>query len=159
MTEIRQLPAQQERVETGPVQFGDDWPGVFIRGDHAGWYAMNLKHVLESDLPLDFLLASNLRNLQQDLAGCVVGPCREMVVSPAGGHANSDTPTTEPPNFACPCLLADEPCRPKCSCRNPESSFACLACAGYGSADQRKQQASRIIQAVRRIADDGTTQQ
>lgn len=23
------------RVETGVVQFGDDWPGVFIRGDDA----------------------------------------------------------------------------------------------------------------------------
>jgi hypothetical protein len=31
--EIRRLPAQDERVETGPVQFGDDWPGLFIRGD------------------------------------------------------------------------------------------------------------------------------
>ena len=23
------------RVGTGPYQFGDDWPGVFIRGDEA----------------------------------------------------------------------------------------------------------------------------
>lgn len=23
------------RPETGPMQFGDDWPGVFIRGDDA----------------------------------------------------------------------------------------------------------------------------
>jgi hypothetical protein len=33
-----QLPlpnAGAERVETGPVQFGDDWPGIFIRGDQA----------------------------------------------------------------------------------------------------------------------------
>jgi hypothetical protein len=34
---IRKLPAVAERVETGPVQFGDDWPGVFIRGDNAFW--------------------------------------------------------------------------------------------------------------------------
>ena len=27
------------RVETGPVQFNDDWPGVFIRGDNAHAYA------------------------------------------------------------------------------------------------------------------------
>ena len=32
-----------ERVETGPVQFGGDWPGVFIRGDNALYFA----HVLE----------------------------------------------------------------------------------------------------------------
>ena len=24
-----------QRAETGPMQFGDDWPGVFIRGDNA----------------------------------------------------------------------------------------------------------------------------
>lgn len=35
-----------ERVETGPVQFNDDWPGVFIRGDNAGPAAMHLKMVL-----------------------------------------------------------------------------------------------------------------
>jgi hypothetical protein len=23
------------RAETGPLQFGEDWPGVFIRGDEA----------------------------------------------------------------------------------------------------------------------------
>jgi hypothetical protein len=32
-SEIRKISAQDERVETGPVQFGDDWPGLFIRGD------------------------------------------------------------------------------------------------------------------------------
>lgn len=35
------------RVETGPVQFGDDWPGTFIRGDNAAWYAMTIKMILE----------------------------------------------------------------------------------------------------------------
>lgn len=31
----RILPKQANRVETGSVQFGEDWPGVFIRGDEA----------------------------------------------------------------------------------------------------------------------------
>ena len=31
------------RVETGVVQFGDDWPGVFIRGDNAFAMAMHLR--------------------------------------------------------------------------------------------------------------------
>jgi hypothetical protein len=35
VAEIRKLPAQDKRVETGPVQFGEDWPGIFIRGDNA----------------------------------------------------------------------------------------------------------------------------
>jgi len=31
--EIQHLPAQEKRVETGVVKFGDDWSGIFIRGD------------------------------------------------------------------------------------------------------------------------------
>lgn len=27
------------RPETGVMQFGNDWPGIFIRGDHASYYA------------------------------------------------------------------------------------------------------------------------
>jgi len=37
-----------ERVETGPVQFNDDWPGVFIRGDNALWLAMCLGNYLDT---------------------------------------------------------------------------------------------------------------
>ena len=38
------LPDGLERMESGPVQFGDDdWPGMFIRGD----MAMHLSHVLD----------------------------------------------------------------------------------------------------------------
>ncbi|MFA6049953.1 MAG: hypothetical protein WC761_02030 [Candidatus Paceibacterota bacterium] len=37
----------QTRPETGPMQFGNDWPGVFIRGDNAGYYAMQLNSVLD----------------------------------------------------------------------------------------------------------------
>lgn len=36
------------RPETGPMQFGDDWPGVFIRGDNAFHYAMCLRDVLNN---------------------------------------------------------------------------------------------------------------
>ena len=34
---IQKLPAptKARRVETGAVQFGEDWPGLFIRGDDA----------------------------------------------------------------------------------------------------------------------------
>ena len=31
-----------KRTETGRMQFGNDWPGVFIRGDDALSYARNL---------------------------------------------------------------------------------------------------------------------
>ena len=41
------VPEKNSRVETGVIQFGDDWPGVFIRGDHAGHYAFLLEVILE----------------------------------------------------------------------------------------------------------------
>lgn len=34
---------QVTRVETGIVQFDDDWPGIFIRGDNAFFWGMALK--------------------------------------------------------------------------------------------------------------------
>jgi hypothetical protein len=41
----RVLPEQDIRVETGVTQFGDDWPGVFIRGDDAFAFALYLESV------------------------------------------------------------------------------------------------------------------
>lgn len=35
------------RPETGPMQFDDDWTGVFIRGDNAAGYAQALSRLLE----------------------------------------------------------------------------------------------------------------
>jgi hypothetical protein len=37
---------QKQRVETGKVQIGEDWPGVFIRGDNAMHYAITLRGFL-----------------------------------------------------------------------------------------------------------------
>ncbi|HDY89221.1 MAG TPA: hypothetical protein ENH82_14035 [bacterium] len=31
---IQHFPELPKRIETGPVQFGEDWPGIFIRGDN-----------------------------------------------------------------------------------------------------------------------------
>ena len=45
MSKIRKIDVELEsRVETGPVQFGDDWPGIFIRGDNAMWYRYALSN-------------------------------------------------------------------------------------------------------------------
>ena len=52
---VRRFPAQKERVETGPIMFGDDWPGVFIRGDNAHYYAMALQTVLVSGTEIGVL--------------------------------------------------------------------------------------------------------
>lgn len=41
--ERQQLPAQERRVETGAIRFGDDYTGVFISGDNAFYYRMYLE--------------------------------------------------------------------------------------------------------------------
>jgi hypothetical protein len=57
-----------KRVETGPTQFGDDWPGLFIRGDNAAFYAIHLQNLLdENEDPFTRIV---LRGLLADLKGC-----------------------------------------------------------------------------------------
>lgn len=80
MSEIRVFDKQEERVESGPIQFGNDWPGVFLRGDNALFYAMALKKMLEAQterLPLDVDIA--LRSLHSYMASAVVGPGNEYL--------------------------------------------------------------------------------
>ena len=36
------------RPETGAMKFGGDWPGVFVRGDNAGMYALHLETLLDN---------------------------------------------------------------------------------------------------------------
>lgn len=45
LAHVRRFPAEAERVETGPVMFGDDWPGVFIRGDNARYFSVQLRYL------------------------------------------------------------------------------------------------------------------
>jgi hypothetical protein len=58
------------RVETGAIQFGEDWIGYFIRGDDCFGLAAQIK-LLEgylSDAPLDIRLAlSTLIDLKNDI--------------------------------------------------------------------------------------------
>lgn len=54
------------RPETGAMKFDNDWTGVFIRGDNAGYYSMILSRLLkevEEDVciqPLDFVVLEDL---------------------------------------------------------------------------------------------------
>lgn len=59
------------RPETGPMRFGDDWPGVFIRGDNAMAYAMTLRMMREKE-SLDAMDHVHLNNLISDLTECRV---------------------------------------------------------------------------------------
>lgn len=58
------------RMESGVVQFGDDWPGVFLRGDDAFLYAQQVRHAIELLLlaePAEPILCGMLRNLMAEL--------------------------------------------------------------------------------------------
>ena len=35
------------RIESGPTQFGQDWPGLFLRGDECLGYALALQEFLK----------------------------------------------------------------------------------------------------------------
>lgn len=69
-TEIRKLPEKTPRIETGVIQFGEDWPGVFIRGDNALYYAMSLRQVLDSLDPEHALAGVVLKGLADLLSSC-----------------------------------------------------------------------------------------
>lgn len=40
-------PPDRPRVETGAVQFGNDWPGLFVRGDNAFSLAWRIRRLAD----------------------------------------------------------------------------------------------------------------
>lgn len=63
------------RVETGPLQFNDDWPGIFIRGDNALYYSFLLNQLIakfekEKESALNFIELAELYNLKKLFASC-----------------------------------------------------------------------------------------
>lgn len=63
---VLDLPEELSRLESGPIQVGnDDWPGVFIRGDEALYAAFLLRRLLSqnNDSPIDSLLLESLATL------------------------------------------------------------------------------------------------
>ncbi len=65
-------PEQIDRVETGPVKFGDDWTGVFIRGDNAVYFAHILDQVLANPEMLkdNALIVAVINSLSVTLKSC-----------------------------------------------------------------------------------------
>lgn len=58
------------RIETGPLEIDDDWPGVFIRGDNALYLAMMLQTFFDGHD--DFILRVVIKGLIDDLKSCDV---------------------------------------------------------------------------------------
>lgn len=72
------------RPETGPMQFDNDWPGVFIRGDNAMHFAMNLKALLQSGVSAELWPAEAiLTGLVNLLVSCCTNKAmRERIEMP-----------------------------------------------------------------------------
>ncbi len=61
---VRAEPPAPQRPETGPMQFGDDWPGLFIRGDNAGGFSLALNVAIDATKdPLTLVMLRSLRSL------------------------------------------------------------------------------------------------
>ena len=61
-----------QRVETGPLQINDDWPGFFLRGDATLYYVMcieNLINALEKGEQADAVYLMSLQNLLRSMRG------------------------------------------------------------------------------------------
>lgn len=93
---VRLLPTPEDggRVETGPVQFGDDWPGLFIRGDNAAHDAMLLHAVITNsgNTPETNRLARMmLIGLYNQLRSATIGPAAELMpdIDPADLQPNA----------------------------------------------------------------------
>lgn len=75
--EVRTLPAPTDglgRIESGPLQVGDDWPGTFIRGDNCMGYVATLNMVIywaEAGKVPDAMTVEQVRGLISELAGCI----------------------------------------------------------------------------------------
>lgn len=73
---MRHLPATETRVETGAVQFGDDWPGLFIRGDDCAAMAFSVQSIIRliGNAGVDYALTiAPLRRLSTLIFNTVLG--------------------------------------------------------------------------------------
>lgn len=75
MTDLTQVPdlPSGDRPETGPMRFGDDWPGVFIRGDNALMgYAPAVHRAMQALPESEWLTRSQLSGLLETLKSCAM---------------------------------------------------------------------------------------
>lgn len=87
MRNLRRLPAPTDGnlVETGPVQFGQDYPGVFFRNSDAFTAYFELKTLL------DFMKSCDTRLL------CCCAPDRELDAAETGYYRDNPCPVHPAP--------------------------------------------------------------
>ena len=115
LPEIRKLPMSEDgqRVESGPIQFGDDWPGTFIRGDEAAYFAACLASVLAGTADNTEKYVS--QNLLEELRSSNL-VWRQKHDRPAA-KVSTNVLTSVPGNIACPTCGCRDHKREGCYCK------------------------------------------
>lgn len=72
---IRVMPRQADRVETGPIRFGADLPGLFLRGEEASARAEIMRYIARHESKSEF--ADWLREFADTLDSCAMHEMRE----------------------------------------------------------------------------------
>lgn len=98
---IRKFPAEEERVESGPIQFGDDWPGTFLRGDNSIYLRLMLQQAiteLEKRDDVDRILTMTLKGYVRLLDECNLNTFTKISLAPVIpiDRGNPDSASQEP---------------------------------------------------------------
>jgi hypothetical protein len=65
------MPEGMERVETQAIVFGDDWAGMFLRGDKAFAIATAILTASEVMEKTDSMNATMLKHFAKELTSCI----------------------------------------------------------------------------------------
>ena len=65
------LPKEIDRMETQPLRFGDDWAGMFVRGDDAFKMVLNMRKASQELKEKDPLLSAMLKGQADTLEQCI----------------------------------------------------------------------------------------
>jgi hypothetical protein len=65
--QVRRLPEVENRVESGPIMFGDDWPGLFLRGDDCHRFVVSLRELVLDSAKIGFITRQVVMGLIDDL--------------------------------------------------------------------------------------------
>lgn len=67
LRKVRRFAEMDKRVDSGPIMFGDDWPGLFLRGKHCHQYASSLRELLLDRPDVGLITKRVLEGLLDDL--------------------------------------------------------------------------------------------
>jgi hypothetical protein len=86
---VRRFAAERLRVESGPIMFGDDWPGLFLRGDDCFRYTFALREAILDNAQMGLITRQVLMGLLDALES---SDCRNNDAFPAWHKGEGEAP-------------------------------------------------------------------